>query len=126
MRAEETLRAEPAAVAQARALLEQTLASAGVDRARRFDALLVTSELVTNAVRHGSRPGDEITVAFDLEGARLSIRVTDPARARTGPVQLTPDERRPTGRGLSIVDRLATWSERLIDGHRQVSAELTL
>jgi anti-sigma regulatory factor (Ser/Thr protein kinase) len=126
MQTERTLRAEPAAVAQARGFLEQTLLAAGVERTRHFDALLVTSELVTNAVSHGSRPGDKIKVKFELDGGRLSILVRDPARARTGPVALSPDEQRPAGRGLSIVDRIADWSEQMSDGHREVSAHLTL
>jgi hypothetical protein len=58
------LAAEPAAAARARAFLERTLAEAGVDEGRRFEALLVTSELVTNAVCHGSRPGDEMESAW--------------------------------------------------------------
>jgi anti-sigma regulatory factor (Ser/Thr protein kinase) len=126
MRTEGTLQAEPASIAQARALLEQTLVDAGVDKPRRFDALLVASELVTNAVSHGSRPGDEISVSFELDGCRLSIVVRDQARARTGPVSLTPDEQRPAGRGLGIVDRLADWSERMSDGRREVRAEMTV
>jgi anti-sigma regulatory factor (Ser/Thr protein kinase) len=120
------LRAEPAAVAAARLLLDRALEHAGIERARRSDALLATSELVTNAVSHGSRPGDQISVEFQLKHRRLSIRVRDAARARTIPVALTPDEQRSSGRGLSIVDRLAEWTERVVDGQREVRAELTL
>lgn len=101
------MQAEPASVGAARSLLDRTLAEAGVEQARRVDALLVTSELVTNAVSHGSRPGDRISVEFSLDMGRLRIRVRDAARARTVPVALTPDEQRPGGRGLSIIDRLA-------------------
>ena len=39
---------------------------------------------------------------------------------------LTPDERRPAGRGLQIVEQLAAWSERVVDGRREVRAELLL
>jgi hypothetical protein len=42
------------------------------------------------------------------------------------PVALTPDQQRPAGRGLGIVERLAEWSERVVDGQRGVCAELTL
>jgi anti-sigma regulatory factor (Ser/Thr protein kinase) len=118
--------AEPASVGVARALLDRDLEGAGIDRARRLDALLVTSELVTNAVTHGCRPGDRIGVEFSLDVRRLRIRVRDAGRARTLPVALTPDEQRPGGRGLAIVDRLAEWSERVVDGRREVCAELTL
>jgi anti-sigma regulatory factor (Ser/Thr protein kinase) len=125
-KAEAILPATAASIAKTRALLTQTLSDAGIDRARSFDALLVTSELVTNAVSHGSRPDDRIRVEFRLDGGRLSIRVRDAARGRSIPVALTPDERRPAGRGLSIVDRLANWSERIVDGQREVCAELTV
>ena len=121
-----TLPAEPAAVAHARALLERTLEQAGIEQSRRFEALLVTSELVTNAVAHGSRPGDEIAVEVSLQGRRLRIGVRDAARGRAVPVLLSRDEQRPAGRGLALVDWLAEWSERIVDGRREVRAELTL
>lgn len=122
----ETWGATPATVAAARSLLDRSLERAAVEPARRLDALLVASELVTNAVRHGSRPGDQISVEFQLEGSRLTIRVRDAAHARTIPVALTPDQHRVGGRGLAIVDRLAEWSEQIVHGRREVSAELTL
>lgn len=81
-----TLLAEPAAVAQARDLVEGILDDAGVDHARRFEVLLVTSELVTNSVSHGSQPGDQIDVEFRLDVRGLCICVRDAARARTIPV----------------------------------------
>ena len=126
MEAGTVLLAEAAAVAEARALLDETLSNAGIERGRRFEALLVTSELVTNAVLHGSQPGDEVSVEFRLDDCRLRIRVRDTARAPTFPVALTPDAERGFGRGLSMVDRLAEWSERMVDGRREVRAELTL
>ena len=126
MRAVQELQAEPAAVGQARALLEKTLVDASVDPARSFEAMLVTSEIVSNAISHGSRPGDVIEIAFELVAGRLTIIVRDPARARNGPVMFTPDETRPAGRGLLIVDRLADWSERVCEGRREVRAEMTV
>jgi anti-sigma regulatory factor (Ser/Thr protein kinase) len=105
--------------------LARTLDEAGVEEGRRFQALLVTSELVTNAVCHGSRPGDDITVDVRLKAGRLRIGVRDAARGST-PVALTPDEQRPAGRGLAMVDWLADWSDRIVDGRREVRAELTL
>jgi anti-sigma regulatory factor (Ser/Thr protein kinase) len=47
--------AEPQAVSAARGLLARVLDAARVGGQRRADALLVASELVANAVRHGSR-----------------------------------------------------------------------
>jgi len=121
-----TLPAEPAAAARARSLLERTLAEAGVEESRRFEALLVTSELVSNAVTHGSSPGDEISLDVSLNGTLLRIAVRDAARGRTIPNALTRDEHRPDGRGLAVVDWLADWSEGIVDGRREVRAELTL
>jgi anti-sigma regulatory factor (Ser/Thr protein kinase) len=121
-----TLPAEPAAVGRARALLERTLEQAGIDEGRRFEALLVTSELVTNAVTHGSKPGDEIGVEVSLEGSRLRIGVRDVAHGRTVPVSLSRDEQRADGRGLALVEWLADWSEQIVDGRREVRAELML
>jgi anti-sigma regulatory factor (Ser/Thr protein kinase) len=121
-----TLPAEPEAVGRARALLENTLEQAGVNRERGFEALLVASELVTNAVTHGSKPGDEIRMDVTLDGTLLRIAVRDAARGRGTPVALTRDEQRPAGRGLALVDWLARWSERVVDGRREVTAELSL
>jgi anti-sigma regulatory factor (Ser/Thr protein kinase) len=121
-----TLPAEPAAVGRARALLERTLEQAGIDQGRRFEALLVTSELVTNAVSHASGPGDAIGLDLSLEGRRLRIGVRDAAHGRTVPVVLARDEQRGAGRGLALVEWLAEWSEQIVDGRREVRAELTL
>jgi anti-sigma regulatory factor (Ser/Thr protein kinase) len=85
-----TLRADPAAVAKARGLLERVLEDCHVERGDRSDALLVLSELFTNAVVHGSRPGDQIDFELKLDTGRLWIRVRDAARARTVPAALTP------------------------------------
>jgi anti-sigma regulatory factor (Ser/Thr protein kinase) len=121
-----SLPAEPVSVARARVLLGDVLEQARVEGDTRAEALLVASELVTNAISHGSRPGDSIGVQYKLEADRLSIVVRDAARARRAPVSLTADEHRPAGRGLNIVERLAEWSERIVDGRREVRAELTL
>jgi anti-sigma regulatory factor (Ser/Thr protein kinase) len=120
------LAAVPEAPAKARAFLERTLEAAGIGEGRRFEALLVASELVANAVSHGSRPGDEISFEVSLHGALLRIAVGDAARGHSAPVALTRDDQRPAGRGLAVVDWLADWSERIVDGRREVRAELTL
>jgi anti-sigma regulatory factor (Ser/Thr protein kinase) len=119
-----SLAADPRAVSTARRLLEQVLDATGVQGEPRANALLVASELVTNAISHGSRAGDEITVEFAVQQRRLRICVRDPIRGGSAVVALTPDERRPTGRGLQIVEQLAEWSEQVVDGRREVRAEL--
>lgn len=64
------------------------------------DAVLVTSELVANAVRHGKIPGHEVwlRVAVDEENAGLTIDVSDPTPAFPV-VRQAPEQR--TGAGFS-------------------------
>jgi hypothetical protein len=85
-------------------------------------ALLITSELVTNAVVHGGsgsrrarrRPaeGDELLrVRVELRGDRLYISVLDDNPPFVRPAQTGPDAE--SGRGLLLVDWLATaWGVR--------------
>lgn len=110
----------------ARRLLARLLDAGGVRSDRRSDALLVASELVANAISHGSCPGDEITVEFAVRSRCLRICVRDPVRSSLAPVALSPDERRPSGRGLQIVGQLADWSERIVHGRREVRATVAL
>jgi anti-sigma regulatory factor (Ser/Thr protein kinase) len=120
------LAAEPLSVAVARRLLAQLLDACAVGSEHRSDALLVASEVVANAIRHGSRPGDEIAVEFAVRPGSVQICVRDPVRSRSAPVALSADGRRPSGRGLQIVDQLADWTERVVHGRREVRATLTL
>jgi len=69
------------------------------------DALILTSELVTNAIRHG-RPA--VTLAIHLEPSALTVVVTDTGPERRPLVPSAPHPDSPTGRGLVIVDALAT------------------
>ena len=69
------------------------------------DALILTSELVTNAIHHG-RPA--VTLAVQLEPSALTVVVTDTGPERPPLVPSTPHPDSPVGRGLVIVDALAT------------------
>lgn len=65
--------------------------------------VLLTSELVTNAVRHGRGP-IQLQVVEDVD--RLRVEVTDgEPRLPDGPGKPAEDEER--GRGLLILDQLA-------------------
>jgi serine/threonine-protein kinase RsbW len=90
------------------------------------DAMLVASELVTNAVRHSLCGENELlTVSISRDG-RLRISVLDPggsgkeAKIADRPLDMG-------GLGLKVVEQLAaSWgSERRVDGYR-VWAELEL
>jgi anti-sigma regulatory factor (Ser/Thr protein kinase) len=109
------------AVRQARQRLREALDRHGVDPARRQTALLLLSEVVTNAVKHGSRAGDRITVAWTLDRDTLKVAVVDAASGGS-PAVVQPDAGREEGRGMLIVDEVADcWSERAFGGCRQVS-----
>jgi anti-sigma regulatory factor (Ser/Thr protein kinase) len=86
------------------------LCDSAVDEA---EAALVLSELTSNALEHGG--SDLLAVRVVVAPGRLTIEVSD----------LTADEPRPmpdsskaeTGRGLRIVDQLATrWGWDAVDG----------
>lgn len=66
---------------------------------------LLASELVTNAVRYGTEPGDSLMVAVDAAPGRCRIEVHDTRRRR--PRVLPTSDERARGRGLHLVELLA-------------------
>jgi anti-sigma regulatory factor (Ser/Thr protein kinase) len=90
------------------------------------DAILVASELVTNAVRHSlCTEDDSLTVCVTRDG-RLRIAVIDPgASGQSAEIADRPGEL--GGLGLKVVEQLAAkWgAERRNEGYR-VWAELEL
>lgn len=123
-RVELTVPAEPGAPGRARRATAGALADWDPDR--RAAALLVVSELVTNAVRHGSSgPADAIQVRIRRRGGRVRIEVED-AGALGGTVRLAgvdPDRR--CGWGLPIVAALTDrWGVACVDGDTVVWCEL--
>jgi anti-sigma regulatory factor (Ser/Thr protein kinase) len=116
--------AEPRAVSAARGLVAQVLEAAGIDDERRADALLVACELVANAIHHGSGDDDQIAVEVAVVPPNVRICVRDPGRGSAAPAARNPDEHAQSGRGLQIVEALASWSERTVAGYREVVAEL--
>jgi anti-sigma regulatory factor (Ser/Thr protein kinase) len=67
------------------------------------DAELLVSEMVTNAVRHGLPPS-EVHVCSYGTGVRLEVSDTGPWRPR----QRQTDPLAPGGRGLVLIESLAT------------------
>ena len=78
-----------------------------LDRRAVEDVKLLVSELVTNAVRHPRRDG-HIDVSLELGRARLRVEVTDPGDGFRKPRIGTPQPDALGGRGLLIVDRVAS------------------
>jgi anti-sigma regulatory factor (Ser/Thr protein kinase) len=128
-----TLAAHPAAVPRARQLAGQALTEWGMEGLS-ATALLLVSELVTNAVRASAhdgpahnwpRPRAEVAVTLSLTGASLLIEVWD---AHPGPAaRQHPDATAESGRGLLIVEALASsWGQRAADGGKVVWCEIGL
>ena len=102
---------DPAGVAEARRFLRRTLAAWGVDEEATYTAALCLSELVTNAVVH-AHAGSVVRVS--LEGAVLTTTVRDQGSADRVGNQWGDDPLRVHGRGLQLVDALATrWGSDL-------------
>ena len=83
-------------------------------------AELLVSEVVTNAVEHGSSGG---IVEIEALPAGLRVAVTDHAHGDPEVRHPSPDE--PTGRGLAIVDQLSRWwGVEPVDGGKRVWFEV--
>jgi anti-sigma regulatory factor (Ser/Thr protein kinase) len=105
-----------ASVSVARAFVTTVARRWGADGVA-ADLALVVSELVTNAIEHGTGPVD---VAARRCGTGIEVEVTSGLTAER-PERLAPPPVRPSGRGLLVVDALAAdW------GHRQVAQRLTV
>jgi anti-sigma regulatory factor (Ser/Thr protein kinase) len=74
-----------------------------LDRELTETALLLVSELATNAIRHGTPP---VRLSLHLERDRLRVEVTDSSPALPELSHPSPDQ--VGGRGLQIVQQLAT------------------
>ncbi|MEU5957839.1 ATP-binding protein [Streptomyces sp. NPDC047525] len=91
--------------AAVRAVMEPACQSLPSSQARRFreDALLVASELTSNAILHG---GGLTQFHAQIEGGSLLMQVSD--RSTRAPHLVRPDPGRPGGFGWMITQRLAS------------------
>ena len=104
------LRAEPSSVGQARAFVTRVLREWGFDDAVEVAALLV-SELATNAVLH-ARTAYAVVVTQRVEDLRVEVLDSSPVSPR----HRQNSNSAATGRGVALVDRLATaWGTRRLD-----------
>ncbi|MGS2589522.1 ATP-binding protein [Streptomyces hebeiensis] len=92
-----------AARAYAREFVAYRWPDLGTDQADTVE--LVVSELVTNAVRYGTEPGDSVLVGLSGTAARVRVEVRAPVRRRPSLKRVSRERER--GRGLFIVDALA-------------------
>lgn len=98
-----TLAAELASVRAARRFVLGECVESGLSRDRCDDVVLLTSELVTNAVLHGR---SEVCVEIEATGLGVRVSVIDENSRR--PVIVAEDPDALDGRGLALVDALAS------------------
>ena len=101
---------EPAAAAAARRFVRETLRSWEVpDRHGRLvdDAVLLTSELVTNAIVHAGTPL-QVTCRMDDEEIEVAVRDSHPARTIGEEPVAADNAERTSGRGLMLPAALAS------------------
>jgi serine phosphatase RsbU (regulator of sigma subunit)/anti-sigma regulatory factor (Ser/Thr protein kinase) len=116
-----TLERDPSSVAEARRVVAAFLAEQQL-QAVADTAVLLTSEVVTNAVLHA-----RTAVGFRVAavGDRLRVEVSDGSRARPVRREVRTDSR--SGRGLLLLDRLAAaWDVRTTPDGKLVWFELDL
>ncbi|MFD7610123.1 ATP-binding protein [Streptomyces sp. NPDC059828] len=109
----------PAGVGEARRRMREQLRRGGVSEAVVDDAVLILSELLSNACRHGRPLGQAeigdgaIRAAWHVDPAgSLTVEVTD-GGGPTRPVPATPSVTARGGRGLNIISALAhDWGVR--------------
>lgn len=109
-----------ASVRTARLFTADVLGDDGVESSVIELAVLLVSELVTNAAVH-ARSGVRITVHVDAHWVRIEVEDEGPGEPVMG--ALTPNQLK--GRGLAVVDRLSTdWGADLHDDYKVVWFEI--
>ncbi|MGQ0465118.1 MAG: SpoIIE family protein phosphatase [Sporichthyaceae bacterium] len=99
------LPATASSAAQARKFVAHALEEAGLLHLR-DDALLLVTELVTNSFLHA---GTAVTLDVRTDAYTATVAVSDGSRGGPGPAApAAPAANRETGRGLLLVDALAT------------------
>ncbi|MFC8988178.1 ATP-binding protein [Streptomyces sp. SID9913] len=109
----------PAGVGEARHRMRAQLRAGGVADSVIDDAVLILSELLSNACKHGRPLGDALAGDGDVRAAwridpcgRLVVEVTD-GGGPTRPAPATPSVTARGGRGLNIITALADdWGVR--------------
>ncbi|MGW5098400.1 ATP-binding protein [Streptomyces nodosus] len=89
---------------------------------------LVTAELASNAIRHGSLPGRDFRLALLLLPHGLRIEVTDTRPERLPQVSVPPPADAASGRGLLLVQAYADrWGCTVLDEYTKTTwAEVSL
>ena len=99
------LPAHPYSIGMARNLVRGMHPLIDTDQLERAE--LIVSEIVTNAIRHGTRKGADVLVEFIVEPSLLRGKVTDSGPSFAPPTA-KPQLGQVGGFGLHIVDHLAS------------------
>ena len=99
---------EQVSAAQVRWRMAADLHAARVTVAEADDALLILSELITNAVRHARPlPNGSLRVSWAISSTQIGVSVTD-GGSSTAPVATAATMSAIGGRGLHIVNLIAS------------------
>jgi serine/threonine-protein kinase RsbW len=110
-----------------RRTITTALAAIPVSEDEAFDAALIASELVGNAVRHApALPSGQLIVEWDLQGNVFKIAVTDGGGEHEVSIKQA-ESWDTTGRGLAIVASIADdWGVTVSEGETKVWAKRVL
>jgi len=96
----------------ARRWVDDVLEGCDVDEEQRRTAMLLTSEVLTNALEHGQGP---ITATVEVDAQKLRVAVRDGSTDE--PELQSPQPQDLSGRGVLFLERLASrWGVELHDG----------
>jgi anti-sigma regulatory factor (Ser/Thr protein kinase) len=99
---------EPEGVAMARDVVSRAVGDLAAAERRLEDLRLLTSEVVTNALRHaGLAAGDSIAVAVDVSSDRVRVEVADRGPGFDPTSLEEPSPEKVGGWGLMLVRQLA-------------------
>jgi anti-sigma regulatory factor (Ser/Thr protein kinase) len=113
---------EPRSAARARHALSHLLSERGVEGETKDFALLVVSELVTNAILYGREP---IEFRAALTDDIIRIEVSDGEKKSRGAAANYADPRSTSGRGLAVVEAVSRdWGVRRGDAGKTIWATL--
>ena len=108
MRLQVSLPATPESVSAARRIAEKALEGGGSPQVA-AKLLLMTSELVTNSLRHAGLSGeDSVGLTVDATPSAIRVEVSDPGPGFEQAQPQYPDHDVGSGWGLYIVERLAS------------------
>jgi two-component sensor histidine kinase len=120
------VRREPLSASVIRRSLVADLEPHALDETSVHEVTLVTTELVGNAIRHGSGPDREgVDVSWTISTGSVTIVVSDPSTTRPEPRFAAPDAE--GGRGLTIVAALSDeWGVDSDDAGKRVWARVPI